>query len=1612
MGVDDYIPPDSEPPSRRPRAPTITVDTPDPPAAPESDSSAETAVAPAASSSAPPSPTITTTTATTAAPGRDDDRTSATNSSGNRRPRVPALQTDLLSNPESGSGRPRSSSPPLPQGNNNNNPSQGNNFLCVPAARSRGNSVDSEHPSQSDYGGDTYVPSSHSAASQDPELTIERDHDDGDRIHDHDAGKAVAHDIVNDPDALRPDPGSEPDFVVDDNHFAFSPGQLNKLINPKSLAAFYALGGLGGLEHGLRTSRSTGLSADEGVLDGSISFDDAVHGADRPPSSPLKAAASSSLPPPLSGPGGSGNHDGGGAGSFVDRKRVFGDNRLPQRKIKSIWELAWIAYNDKVLILLTIAAIVSLALGIYQSIAATDGEARVQWVEGVAIIVAILIVVIVGAVNDYQKELQFLKLNKKKDDRLVKLVRSGKSVEISIHDILAGDVLHLEPGDLIPADGIFIDGHNVRCDESSATGESDLLRKSAADDVFRAIRAGTSHRQLANMDPFILSGAKVSEGIGTFLVTATGVHSSHGKMMMSLQDEGQTTPLQSKLNVLAEYIAKLGLASGLILFVVLFIKFLVDLHKMSDPAEKGQNFLQIFIVAVTIIVVAVPEGLPLAVTLALAFATTRMLKDNNLVRLLRACETMGNATTICSDKTGTLTQNKMSIVAGTMGRTSRFGSQDKLLEDGRDGEGAAVSDHDITPNECLDSLTPLVKRLLRQSIVQNSTAFEGEEDGMPTFIGSKTESALLDFGRTFLGMGPVGQERANAELAQMFPFDSSRKCMAVVLRLSNGKYRLLVKGAAEILLSHCTRILQETAATSGGNGGSGAAKQNNNNDDDDSGLESTPMSDQIHDSVSRMITHYASCSLRTIALVWRDFEQWPPRGCPTQEEDQRLAQFEPVFRDLTMLGVVGLQDPLRPGVSHAVEQCQGAGVFVRMVTGDNLLTAKSIATECGVFTAGGIAMEGPQFRRLTRTQMNQIIPRLQVLARSSPEDKKILVTNLIRLGETVAVTGDGTNDAPALKKADVGFSMGIAGTEVAKEASDIIVMDDNFASLVRAIAWGRTVNDAVRKFLQFQITVNITAVILTFVSAVASGRESSVLTAVQLLWVNLIMDTFAALALATDSPTSTVLDRRPSPKSAPLISLTMWKMIVVECAYQLAITFVLNFAGKGILHYGNSSMDNRRFQTIVFNTFVWMQVFNQYNCRRVDNNFNIFEGMLRNYWFLGIQLIIIGGQVLIVFVGGRAFSVTRINGVAWAVSLVLGFISIPVGVIARLIPDELIRKSIPASWRARAARAGGSQSTNTDQDDEHEDLRRYQFPSAIEEIRDQLSFLKTVRGGRLRNLKYKLAHPHSLLPRSRAASLSDSNPSRPLSPGIKPDDEPPHDMSLPPQLQQHQQHYHNHNHNHPQKHSAPSSPLPPATPDSRRPPRSRSSSLFGTATVAAGIVAGSVGGWSPLDRQQNHHGHNHQQQQQHHQGDSTGGGNWLDSAPFTPSAHHSGLDHRPGIEIHPDTLEDDPIVADGQQLNRHIPPSQDPELAPQLLYPRRGRSDAGSSRSARSGTNSLGPQNPRQQHLSPSPSRSSVPSIRRSRSQGSRVSHVSRASRMSQSSGKGEAHQAAKDIAA
>jgi len=746
---------------------------------------------------------------------------------------------------------------------------------------------------------------------------------------------------------------------------------------------------------------------------------------------------------------------------------------------------------------------------------------------------------------------------------------------------------------------------------------------------------------------------------------------------------------------------------------VLFIEFLARLpNNPASGEEKAQSFLRILITSITVVVVAVPEGLPLAVTLSLAFATKKMTKENNLVRHLQSCETMGNATVICSDKTGTLTENVMTVVGGSLGAGRvDFGdlASESTVNEAQDQEKLPV---DRIPMSRLSSvLDGGYRELVKQSIAINTTAFEGEEEGKTVFIGTKTETALLDWAQRSFGLGSLAIERDNHELVQLFPFNSRQKCMGSVIRLPGNRFRLLVKGAPEVVLAQCTTAVSDPTAQP----------------------SPAPLTEADRTRVAQKISTYASLALRTLALAYRDFDNWPSHGEQGLQDTE--VPFEDAFRDLTWVAVAAIQDPVREGVPEAVKTCNRASVSVKMVTGDNIETARAIARECGILppSGEGIVMEGVVFRALPEHEMLKVVRDLRVLARSSPEDKRILVKALRSLGEVVAVTGDGTNDAPALKAADVGFSMGITGTEVAKEASDIILMDDNFSSIVKALGWGRAINDAVKKFLQFQLTVNITAVFLTFISAVASDEERPVLNAIQLLWVNLIMDTFAALALATDPPTGSLLDRKPEKRMASLVTLTMWKMIIGQSIYQLAVGFTLHFAGPSFLDYPEAEL-----RTLVFNAFVFMQIFKLINSRRIDNKLNVFEGLHKNTLFMLMMVIMTAGQVLIIFFGDVAIVVVRLNGVQWAISIVLGVLSIPVGVLIRLVPDEWAYRTvswvpIPARWRKKEGVV---------EDVEGGGVSAKGLEEALQDVKGDLAFLKKVRGGRMMSLKATIVQKH------------------------------------------------------------------------------------------------------------------------------------------------------------------------------------------------------------------------------------------------------------------------------
>lgn len=743
------------------------------------------------------------------------------------------------------------------------------------------------------------------------------------------------------------------------------------------------------------------------------------------------------------------------------REQAFGINRIPTSKGKSVWRITWNTLKDPMLRLLIVAALVSLGLSFWEGdeddeenedVDASEQKPKtnLNWVEGAAILLTVTAITLISTAIEWRNQRRFAQLNKQGEDRSVVVIRSGSPSQVSIYDLLVGDVVQLEPGDVVPADGILIEGDGISCDESSTTGESELVQKMPLNTTSLDfdVAEKTSPSSLA-----VISGTKVMKGTGKFLVTAVGQNSVYGKMMASLQSEPESTPLQKKLARLGRQISIVAGVTGLLVFLGLLLRFFLKSRKEDLGVKDGfQKFFKILIQALALVVAAVPEGLPLAVAIALAAATRRMQKEGNLVRYLASCETMGNATTICADKTGTLTQNRMSLVAGLLGTSHSLSLQDSGIvgEDTIrtvDNEVEKSTAPSNFASEWIDGMGTNVKNLLISSFVINSSAFEENTGEGPKFVGSRTEGALLEFATSHMGVDSLQAARANANILQVMPFNSEAKYMATAARLPTGAVRVYIKGAPEILLAFASFVLKPSSSEGGS-----------------SNLDAATESELLE-----QIDSYASRSLRTIAFLYADFPSWPPEGMENPEDGTKV-DFEHLARraQWVWIGFVGIQDPLRPNVRQAVEDCQSAGVIVRMVTGDNLHTAQAIAEASGIYhpDTKEIIMEGAEFRKLNDSALTEIVPHLRVLARSSPEDKRTLVNKLQELGETVAVTGDGTNDAPALNKADVGFSMGVSGTEVARKASDIVLLDDNFASIVSALMWGRSINDAVRKFLQ------------------------------------------------------------------------------------------------------------------------------------------------------------------------------------------------------------------------------------------------------------------------------------------------------------------------------------------------------------------------------------------------------------------------------------------------------------------------------------------------------------------------------------------------------------------
>ncbi|KAG6492714.1 calcium-transporting ATPase 10, plasma membrane-type-like isoform X2 [Zingiber officinale] len=874
------------------------------------------------------------------------------------------------------------------------------------------------------------------------------------------------------------------------------------------------------------------------------------------------------------------------------RQEIYGINKFTESMVQSFWVFVWEALQDTTLIILAVCAFVSLIVGITM-----EGWPKGAH-DGLGIVASILLVVFVTATSDYRQSLQFKDLDKEKKKISIQVTRDGFRQKISIYDLVPGDIVHLSIGDQVPSDGLFISGYSLLINESSLTGESEPVCINAE-------------------YPFLLSGTKVQDGSCKMLVTAVGMRTQWGKLLATLSEGGDDeTPLQVKLNGVANIIGQIGLFFAIITFAVLAQRLVS--RKYSEglllrwSGDDALQMLEFLAIAVTIIVVAVPEGLPLAVTLTLAFAMKKMMNDKALVRHLAACETMGSATTICSDKTGTLTTNRMTVVKVCICKN--------VVE--------LISDKDVN----LSSYIPDdVRKTLLQSIFSNTAGeIVTDQGGKLEILGTPTETALLQFGLSLGGDFQV--LRQESDIVKVEPFNSTKKRMGVVLQLPGACYRAHCKGASEIILAACTSYL-------------------------DSAGNVLPLDEAAMDHHKRTIDSFASEALRTLCLAYKEL------GGDFSAKEQIP------FEGYTCIGIVGIKDPVRPGVKESVATCRTAGITVRMVTGDNINTAKAIARECGILTDDGMVIEGPKFREKSLEEMNKLIPKIQVMARSSPLDKHTLVKHLRNMfNEVVAVTGDGTNDAPALHEADIGLAMGISGTEVAKESADVIILDDNFSTIVTVAKWGRSIYVNIQKFVQFQLTVNVVALIVNFSSACWSGNVP--LTAVQLLWVNMIMDTLGALALATEPPNDELMQRAPVGRSGRFISSTMWRNIFGQSMYQFMAIWYLQTQGKAIFGLDGSTSD-LTVNTITFNSFVFCQVFNEISSREMEK-INVFKGILQNYVLLGVLMTTVVFQFIIIQFLGDFANTTPLTLKQWFATIFIGFLGMPIAALLKLFPTRSI----------------------------------------------------------------------------------------------------------------------------------------------------------------------------------------------------------------------------------------------------------------------------------------------------------------------------------------------------
>ena len=964
-------------------------------------------------------------------------------------------------------------------------------------------------------------------------------------------------------------------------------------------------------------------------------------------------------------------------------------------------------FRRSTLKILLISGIISLIIGLLKE------GLKTGWIEGSAIFGAVFIVTAISSSLNYNEQLQFQKLKAENQKKKVIVIRNGIEKEIDDEELLVGDLLVLKIGEIITVDGIFVSNNFIITDESAINGESDLIKKTS--NFSSEFKNGVTNF----VCPLLISGTQIMEGQGMMIVCAVGNKSFNGRNRELLSKDNESnseenlTPLKKQLNDLADLIGKFGYIMAALIGGVIILKDIsLKIYNKESifVSSTLDTIINAFILAITVIVVAIPEGLPMAVAISLAYSLGQMKKEKNLVKNLNSSETMGNVNNICTDKTGTLTKGQMVV------------------------ESFWFKGKDYKANE-FQNLSRQEKKLFFENICNNITVVETTDiNGNLVLNGDMTEKALYNYmiengydKKNILNYNPDGINKEKYVLN----FNSDNKFMCTLIKESAYYYKLYLKGAHEIVFPLLTTIR--------------------------SGSTVYEMFNKYKEEVSKIIQKYSKQSKRTLIFASKKISIKEFNNANQIFKEKNVEFFKSLYKNLNFEYLIGIRDQLRSEVPHSVEMCHKAGITVRMVTGDNIITALAISKDSNIINEdqfnealedidkfrnicnsiirpkrnyssnnilnkdpsnnisdktlddiaksdfdSPIALEGEQFRLLSGNltknydpnthkiknitlndieMFKKITKRLKVIARATPEDKFLLVFGLKQLGNIIAVTGDGTNDAPALKEAHVGFAMGIRGTDIAQQAADILLLDDSFSSIITACKFGRNVYDSIRKFVQFQLTTNIVAVFMTLLGGLI--LKDSPLNAIQMLWVNLIMDSFASLALATEKPSNKLLERKPYKRDSSILTPFMKANILSQGIFQILILLFIIFKGDKLFgvnsdreleHYEWNKEHGYHF-TIFFDVFVFLQVFNSINARKLNQKeINIFEGIKDNIYYILVQSFIVLGQIIIVTFGGRAVRTQPLSILQHFFCALIASLSLGVGYCVKLIPFDMTEK--------------------------------------------------------------------------------------------------------------------------------------------------------------------------------------------------------------------------------------------------------------------------------------------------------------------------------------------------